>query len=460
MSWAQDEMSAADLGDIRLNARLALFLERLADSPDSSIPAACRGLAETTAAYRFLDNEKVTFEKVLQPHRDATLQRISCCPVALLVQDTTEMDKTVDLGAKGIGTIKQHKKHVRRLHPTIAFTPERLCLGIVEAQWWHRTGPSIRHERLTKDITEKESLRWLDSYQSSCAIQGQTPETLIVNLADAEGDLYEWYIDYQSFTPEIRAQWIVRAAQDRRLVEPAGAKLWSALEQSPALGTLDVEVKARPNKPARIARVTLRATTVTLLAPYRAGDQLADVSVNGVLAREENTVEDIEPLEWLLLTSLPVTTSEQASTVVQWYAARWSIEVFFKVLKTGCQVNRLQLTTEERLLPCIGLYLIASWRVLYALMLGRACPDLSCEMVFEVSEWQAAYIVAKRCKPPKKPPSLGDMVHLIAGLGGYLGRKHDGPPGPKVMWLGMQRIRDFAIALEAQSALIETCVER
>lgn len=453
-------MITADLGDKRLNARLASFLGRLADHPSNSIPTACRGLAETMAAYRFLDNEKVTFQKVLQPHQDATLERMQSSPVVLLVQDTTEMDKWVNLGPKGMGTLKAQKKHSRRLHPTVAFTPERICLGVVDAQWWNRDTPSPRQERRDKGIVEKESQRWIDSYQTSCAIAGQIPNNLVVNLADAEGDLYEWFVDYQEFSPDTRAQWIVRGAQDRRLLEPESEKLWSALEQAPSLGTLKVEVRARPKRPARLADITLRTATVTLRAPNRPGYKLPDVTINGVLAREENVAKGTEPLEWLLLTSLPISTLEQASTVVEWYGVRWSIEVFFNVLKNGCQVSRLQLETEERLLPCIGLYLITTWRVLYSLMLGRTCPDLSCEMVFDVSEWKAAYIVVKRCPPPSEPPSLGEMVLLVTCLGGYLGRKNDGPPGPKSMWIGMQRIREFVIALEAQRALIETCVER
>ncbi|KTC19552.1 transposase [Pseudomonas marginalis ICMP 11289] len=458
MSWAQDEMYTADLGDSRLNARLVSFLERLAERPGNSIPAACRGLSETVAGYRFLDNDKVTFEKVLQPHHDATLQRIQSCPVVLLAQDTTEMDKAMNLGPKGMGTIKEQKKLCRRLHPTVAFTPERLCLGVVHAQWWGRDKLSPRQERRGKDITEKESQRWIDSYQTSCALQGQAPQTLIVNLADAEGDLYEWFVDHHEFEHTTQAQWIVRAAQDRRLVEPVDTKLWSALSQAPALGSIEVEVKARPNQRARMATVTLRATTVTLRAPARKGYTLPDVSVNGVLAREEGAAEGVEPLEWLLLTSLPVATLEQARTVVEWYGARWCIEVFFNVLKNGCQVSRLQLETEERLLPCIGLYLITTWRVLYSLMLGRTCPDLSCEVVFDSAEWQAVFIVVKRCQPPSTAPCLGEMVELVASLGGYMGRKHDGPPGPKTMWIGLQRMHDFVVALEAQRALTQTCV--
>lgn len=229
-------------------------------------------------------------------------------------------------GPQGHGHDQGAKKHSRRLHHTVAFTPERLCLGIVEAQWWSRDTPSPREERRNKGIAENESQRWVGSYQASCAAQGQLPDTLVVNLADAEGDLYDWYVDHQEFSPDTQAQWIVRASQNRRLVEPAQSKLWSALDQALTLGVLDVEVKARPQRPARRANVTLRTATVKLRAPDRTGHKLPCVPINAVLTREENPPRGIEPVEWLLLTSLPVTTLEQASTVVEWYGVRWCVE--------------------------------------------------------------------------------------------------------------------------------------
>lgn len=150
MSWATEEMCNANFGDARLRTRAALLLERLGAQPSRSIPAACRGWSETLAAYHFLDNDKVTFDEVLASHRAATLQRMACSPVALLVQDTTEFDKKQDLGSKGIGTIRNSKKTPRRLHPKIAFTPERICLGVVDARWWNRDEPSPRQLRRTK----------------------------------------------------------------------------------------------------------------------------------------------------------------------------------------------------------------------------------------------------------------------------------------------------------------------
>jgi hypothetical protein len=457
MNWAQEEVRMANLGDKRLNTRLGLVLEHLGQKPQLSIPAACGGWAETLAAYRFFDNPKATFDNVLSAHGEATKERMAACPVVLLVQDSTEDNDCVCLGPKGLGSLKETQTHARRLHPTIAFTPDRICLGVVKAAYWSQDCPSPRQERRAKGVDEKESRHWIESYQDSCAWQGQLPQTQLVNLADREGDIYEWYAEYDSYAPCTRADWIVRAAQDRCVQTDEAAKLWQTLSQAPVLGTLEVEIKARPHRAARLAQVTVRAATVSLKPPARTGYQLPSLTVNAVLARED-TPPGTEALEWLLLTSLPVSRFEQAATVVAWYTVRWCIEIYFHVLKNGCQIERLQLETEQRLLPCLALYMIIAWRVLFTLMLGRACPDLDCEVIFEAKEWQAASIVVKRCPPPLVPPRLGEVVALIASFGGYLGRQHDGPPGPKTMWIGLQRLRDFVIALDAREALDTRCV--
>jgi hypothetical protein len=461
-NWAEEEMETADFGDERLNSRVAVVLGKLGQKPQESIPAACGGWTETVGAYRFFNNPKATFDKVLAPHRAATLKRMAAAQVVLLVQDTTEDDETLNLGPKGLGTIKEIDKRERRLHPTIAFTPERICLGVVKADYWCRDAPCPRTGRRYKGVDEKESRYWVESYQESCALQGQLPKALLVNVADREGDIYEGFAEYASHTENTRAQWIIRAAQDRRLQrqhqdEPR-RKLWDTLAQSPVLGQLEVELRPRPNNPARKAMVTIRSACVSLEPPARVGHHLPPLSINAVLVREENPPPKVAALEWLLLTSLPVDTCERASTVVAWYAVRWCIEIYFHVLKSGCQIKELQLETEERQLPCLALYMIIAWRVLFTLMLGRACPDMDCEVLFERKEWQAAYVVCHRTQPPATPPSLGEMVIIIARLGGYLNRKHDGPPGPKTLWIGLQRVADFVIALEATAAVGGSCV--
>ncbi len=215
--WAREGVRTADLGDRRLHERLGTVLEQLGQHPQLSIPAGCGGWAETVGAYRFFDNEKATFEGVLAPHRDATVERMKACPVVLLVQDTTEDDEWICLGPKGLGTLKEKEKRARRLHPTVAFTPQRICLGVVKASYWVRDRPRPRPERRYQGVDEKESGHWIDSCPDSCALQAQMPETLLVNLAGREGDLYEWFAEYERYAPAVRAQWIVRAARDRRV---------------------------------------------------------------------------------------------------------------------------------------------------------------------------------------------------------------------------------------------------
>ena len=149
--------------------------------------------------------------------------------------------------------------------------------------------------------------------------------------------------------------------------------------------------------------------------------------------------------EWLLLTSLPVDTFAQAVTAIEYYTCRWEIEVFFRVLKSGCTVEDLQLETVERFTNCVALYLIVAWRVLFVMRLGWECPEMPAEAVFTEAEWRAACQIVRR-RPATAMPSLGEVLVMIAELGGYPNRKQDGPPGPQTIWIGLQRTRDFALA--------------
>jgi hypothetical protein len=132
--------------------------------------------------------------------------------------------------------------------------------------------------------------------------------------------------------------------------------------------------------------------------------------------------------------------------VVEYYLARWQIEVFFRVLKTGCQVEERPLETTDRLCPCLTMLMIVAWRVLFVTWMGRTYPHLSCEVVFTTEEWQSVWTIAQRQPLPQEPPTLAEFIGLLAGLGGHLGRKHDGEPGAQTLWIGMQRMHDFAHA--------------
>lgn len=473
LTWIEHETQAADFGDQRLDARYRILLNQLSERPSLSIPAACGGLAETTAAYRFFDNDKTTPDKVLAPHRQATLTRIHAERVVLVAQDTTELDLTRRHEKVG-GPLNGGTRWGLHAHPLLAMTPQRVPLGVVAATLWSRDPKELekpaaqrKKERRQKPFAQKESHRWLAGYESACQLAAEAPDTQVICLSDSEGDIYECLLA-GACDESKRADWIVRANHvDRALAaenEPdpnskaadeERQNLLQLLACQAPLGTMTVAVSQRHaslnddrkrQKPrsARTAQVTVRSVRTLLNSPQRSG--LPPVYVNAVWVREEHPPEGDEPIDWLLLTSLPVTTFAEASLVASYYACRWEIEIFFRVLKSGCKIEELQLERVDRLEVCLALYLIVAWRVLYVLKLGRECPEIGCDAVFTEAEWKSVYVITKQKAAPQSPPTLGELVPLIASLGGYLDRKGDGPPGPQTMWIGLQRLRDFALA--------------
>lgn len=448
--WVLAETSSADLGDERLNRRLELMLRRLTDQPEKSIPVALRGWSETQAAYRFFDNEKVTAEKVLSPHREATLQRVRQHPVVLCVEDTSELDFTSRAETKGLGPLNYELTRGIHLHPMIAVTPERLCLGVLGFWRWVRDarnhGGKDRQDRLSRALEDKESLRWVEGYKNVCALQEEVGGTRLVYMADRDSDLFELFEAAEAN----QAAWLIRAAQNRAV--RSGGLLREKVGQSACLGQIEFDLPpGRGRSPRRVVQ-SLRTARVLLRPPYRPDKKLPPVEVTAIWALEENPPAGEDPIDWLLLSNLPVENFADACEKIQWYLCRWQIEVYFHILKNGCKVEQLQLQSRERLEVALALYLIVAWRVLYLTRLGRTVPDLSCEVAFSRPEWQAAYLVSQRRAPPAEPPRLQEILSLVAGLGGYLARKGDGPPGPKTIWIGLQRVRDFVIALEAQEA--------
>jgi hypothetical protein len=463
--WVEDELRTVDLPDKRLDKRLRVLLDRFSSKPTLSIPAACNGWAEAKAAYRFFDNEGVNPAKLLQPHYDATLERIRQQSVVLMPQDTTELELTRQQEKFG-GPLGDENHWGLHDHLALAMTPERLVLGVAHSYTWARDLEDFhkRKEARYKPIEEKESYRWVQGYRRACMIAAEVPQTKIISIADSEADIYELFVEAASIEGA-KAEWIVRACQDRSLTAPTAQtdetdeiarKLSEAVAAGSILGTLVIEVSGRPAqshdgskrrqaKSARTTTVTVQACRVSLQAPWRPNKKLPNLEVNAVLVREINPPAGEPPIEWLLLTSLSVATFSEACEVIHYYACRWEIEVFFRVLKSGCTVEKLQLETPERYGNCLAIYLIVAWRVLFLMRLGRECPDMPCEAVFTKEEWQAVYQIVQG-KPAAAMPSLGAMMIMIAELGGYLNRKHDGPPGPQTIWIGMQRARDFATA--------------
>jgi hypothetical protein len=468
--WVVDEMTSVDLKDQRLNRRVQQILSQLAGQPTASIPAACGGHAEMTAAYRFFDNDKVSFDGVLRPHLDATRTRIAARPVVLLVPDTTEIDLTrPERQVRGGGPLDggggtRRGAFVHLMH---AFTPDGTPLGTVQAIPWARDDDKprdatrTRGERAAEPIEQKESFRWLLSMHRAREEAEHCPGTRIIAVADSEADILE--VLAAGMEGPRAVDWIVRSCQDRALVDDLDETraaldyLREEVRAAPVLFRRTITVRGREAKVAcedrarrqprktREAVVEVRAARVTLRAPERPAGQLPDVTVNAVLVREVDPPGDDVAVEWLLLTSLAIDTIDQVREIIQYYCTRWMVEILFRVLKSGCRVERRRFEDLDRLLPCLAVYLIVAWRTLYVCRLGRSCPEISCEAVFEPAEWQSVYQVVKRQPPPKRAPKLQEMVRLVAQLGGYVNRKRADEPGPQTVWLGLQRLHDIAL---------------
>jgi hypothetical protein len=323
-NWIKAELAECQMHDARHTKRLARLLDRLSARPVSSIPTACHGWAETVAAYRFLDNSDIGVQEILSGHTHATLERIRTQEVVLLVQDTTFLNYGTTQPKAGMGTVKIKTREEYLLHPTVAFTPERVNLGVVGMKVWQRPEQPVAQQRKSKPIEEKESYRWLEGYQDACKVKQACPTTLVINLADREGDIQEWFVDAMRREPAQRAECIIRAKCNRCLAPGAAQRyLWAEMQQTPALGTLTIELARQPERPPRPVTLSITAKLVTFQGARRPGGKLPPVTISAVYAQESSPPHGEEPIEWLLLTSLPVAAFPHACTVVQWYRCRW-----------------------------------------------------------------------------------------------------------------------------------------
>lgn len=438
------ELEGIDLGDKRRNRRACAVIEQLGQQPQGSIPTATEGWSETRSAYNLFAHEEVTPQKILEPHVRCTLERIKHHPVVLVAQDTTELDYTGKNDIEGLGPLNYETRRGLYLHSSLAITPQRLSLGQLDSWSWTRPF----------EDADKESIRWIEGYQRVSEYQQQInqegADTQLVYMADREGDIYELFAEHERIVQrgDIAADWLIRSQHDRST--EAGEKIRILLAKAPRLGEITFHLPKGRGRKAQLVTQTLRAISVPI-SPTEKGQPV--VTVTAILAQEEHPPKGETPVQWILLTNRTVQTLEQAQQMLDWYLCRWQIEVFFKILKSGCKVEELQLEHVDRIENALAFYQIIAWRVLYLTMLGRACPELPCNLVFEEQEWQAVYIVTTKKQPPDTPPSIDEIIRMIASYGGFLNRKHDGFPGPQTIWIGLQRCKDFVLGVEAQKVV-------
>jgi hypothetical protein len=451
-TWASHETRTTELGDKRLNRRLGRILEDLSASPGSSIPQASGTWAASKACYNFLGSKKVTAAGILASHQHSTIERIGQHRRILAVQDTSELDFTAHGKTSGLGYLHRKFQQGIIFHTSLAVSTQGEVLGVLAQQSWTRPNEDYgkKHQRRRRPTSEKETQRWLEMQQGAfCAA---SPDLQIIAVADREADFYEFFAAERPANAEV----LLRVTHNRR-VEAETRYLRQTIEAAPEAGEMLVELGRSDGRPARQARLSIRYTHLRIHAPSNRKLPVGmpqSVEVSIVLASEVDPPADQKPIEWLLLTSLPITTLEDAIACVGYYTRRWLIERFHYTLKSGCGIEQLQLESAERLQKALAVLSIVAWRLLWLLYHARVQPEASAEEFLERHEWQILYVKEHRGKrPPSTPPTLQQAVLWIAKLGGFLARRGDGTPGIKTLWRGLRRLNDLAGAWKLAQSL-------
>jgi len=442
------------LPDVRLGRRLQRLVDALGRHAKAALGKALPVWADRKAAYRFFAQEKLTPALILGAARPMVVARLAAAPgVVLAIQDTTSLNFSHRPATSGLGPLGASAAQGLYVHSCLAVDAARgLPLGLLAQQLWARPPASTRSRSLRRQrpAGEKESQRWADVEAASLA--GLPATVPVVSVADREGDLYHWF----AAARPAQAHLLVRVAQRQRRTV-AGPPVLATAQAAPVGGHYAVAIPHAPNRPPRTARCRVRWTRVQLPPPRngrREAEQRTPVELTVLLVEEETPPATGEPLQWLLLTSWPVASWADAVRCIYWYTLRWLVERYHFVLKTGCQVEALQLQTAARLERAVAVYCLVAVQVLWLTYLGREQPELPCELALDRDTWQTLWRVSTPREPlPATPPPLGAAMRRVAMLGGFLARRGDGDPGPLTIWRGMDRLLDMVYGYRLAAGL-------
>jgi len=454
--WTEEEFGSLEVYDKRLKERVYTVAQDFYGQPGAMITEACNGsVAKTKAAYRLFKNEKIDMETLLKPHVEATVERIKKHQVVLAAQDTTTLDYTAHPATDGLGPICHQSDSCTGfiLHDTMAFSEQGTPLGLLDIQCWARDPKTAgkKKDRAKLPIEQKESIKWLKSYRAVSEVQGLCPDTTLISVGDREADIYELF--HEATQDKSGTKLLVRADRYRkRKVEQE--LLWDKMAASRVKGQREIYIPRSGSRKARTAKVEIRFDLVKLTPPQ--GKKLPPIKIWAVYVVEvEHGPEVTKPIEWMLLTTVQVSTFKQAVERMDWYAKRWGIEVYHRTIKSGCRIEDRQLGSADSLEACLAIDLVVAWRIFFLTQQSRETPEMPCDAILTEDEWKALYAFAEEKPPPQKPPSIKRAVLMIAKLGGFLGRKQDGNPGTTTIWRGLRRLDGIAIGFKVGLALAE-----
>ncbi|MDH7561732.1 MAG: IS4 family transposase [bacterium] len=446
--WAAQQWAQADLGDKR-RTRVAVHLgAKMAANPEASLPNQMEDPAALKAAYRLLNNPhpKVSLKTLLTPHCQQTLAAARQVPLVLMVEDTTELDYTAHPSKTGLGPIGNGKGRGLLLHSTLAIEPQtRTVLGLAHAQV------------VLRQATPKPPPKWTQSPEGrvwavSAQAVGRPPEGVTwIHVSDRGSDIFEYMVTCLAQGKHF----LIRAGRNRRLTWETEAPEG---EQSEAQALLDyarsllphpasahtVEVPARDGQSARQACLALQWVQVTIPPPVQAPPEVRQhppITVWLVRVWEPDPPAGVEPLEWILLCSWPITTASEAQRVVDWYTCRWFCEDYHQCVKSGCRVERSQLDDGADIQRLLGFTAPIAVRLLQLRQAARQTPQVPATTL--VDPLMVQMLAQRQKKQEWERMTVEEFWRGVARLGGHQGRRRDGPPGWRTVWRGWRKLSDL-----------------
>ncbi len=448
-------MRWAELPDARLRLRLAQFLALKMAYPEDGITRGSRDGAMAKGIYRAIENERVTHEPIFGAvHREGAMA-IADRPLVLVLQDMTALMFSKLKATTGLGTVDKAKEEALLMHSAMAVTPNGLPLGLLHNEVWARPLAEFGKgkERKKRPVEEKESYLWALAMFATIDLRDRfAPDTEMIHVFDRAGDVYEVLSQIVSRDEGC----VIRCCQNRR-VKGEHRTIRETLAAARVLKRYTIDIPRKRDRRARRARVELRGATVDICSPA-AEKPRETIKMNVVWVNEPSPPKSpdpekpIEPVEWMLITTLPVNSIAQCKRIVKYYKLRWRIEEFHLALKSGCNIEKTQLKTADRIRILLAICCPVAVRMLQLTYLARTDPDAPCTETLDEDEWRVLWAFANRRAPSRTaiPPTNREAILIIARIGGHLGRKCDGMPGVRVLWRGL---RDFELMVDGSLLL-------
>jgi len=455
-AWIEQELEGSEFRDVRLHKRFGTLLEQLWKGMGQTIPLACQDWANIKAAYRFMDNDRVSEQDILSGHFKATAQRFSSTDGPILVlQDTTtfsyEREHPELIGYAG-STITSAQRRGREkpspqcgilMHSSLVVTAQGLPLGLAAIKFWSRKEFKDTASRRSKvnftriPIEKKESFRWIENLRQSTTRLGDADRC--VHIGDRESDIFELF----DAASELGTHFLVRTCTNR-LAGDGGHTVADEMSEVRVKGLHRIEFRDGKGRPQQ-ALLEIRYRRLTVWPPVAKQRHYPALRLTVIHATERGEPTGRKRVEWKLLTDLPVNSRVDAIEKIDWYAMRWKIETFHKNLKSGCKAEESQLRTASRLTNLIAIFCILAWRVFWLTEINRSAPKASPEAALTATEVTLLDQLVKDTARAAQAPALSRYLIKLAQLGGYLARVNDPPPGNKVIWRGMHRLAEIQI---------------